>query len=171
MNTPQRELLERMRDTTSAVRTLADWVGVHTLVLDRVTATVNYRLGDVNRDLLRPHPGVFYGYRRTALLRTPNSWEAIASVEAVVLTSRLPEYAAHQVIAAEYTLGGVLRSIGARREFIRSTIGGRTDAAGRPVGLRVEARFVLDGEPVALVREDVYEDVIREYHARAQVSR
>lgn len=170
MSAPHQELLERMQDTASAVDTLADWVGVNTLVLDRVTATTNYHLGEVNRTLLRPHPGVLYGYRRTALLRTPETWEAVASVEAVVLTSRLPRHAVGYVIDAKSTLGSVLRELGAHREFIRSTVGGRTDAAGRPVGLRVEARFLLNGpdgpEPVALVREDVYEDVIRARDAR-----
>lgn len=165
MSEPHQALLERMRKTTSAVETLSEWLGVTHLVLDRVTATTHYRLGDVNRALLEPHPGVFYGYRRTALLRTPDRWEAVASVEAVVLTSRLPRHAVRHVLDAERTLGSVLLELGARREFIRSTVGGRTDAAGRPVGLRVEAKFLLDGpdgpEPVALVREDVYEDVIR----------
>lgn len=156
------ELLAHMRDTTSAVRTLSDWIDVDWLLLDRVQATANHRLGDIERELLNPHPGVFYAYRRTALLRIPAPrWESIASVEAVVLTSRLPADVVPLVLNAELTLGTVLHDIGARREFIRGTIGGRTDEAGRPVGLRVEARFVLDDEPVALVREDVYEDVIR----------
>lgn len=170
MDSTAHVLLQRMRDTESAVQTLSSWMGVTHLVLDRVTANAHYRLGEVNRTLLEPHPGVFYGYQRTALLRTPDTWEAVASVEAVVLTSRLPEHAVARVIDAEYPLGSILITLGARREFLRSTIGGRTDSAGRPVGLRVEARFLLDGEPIALVREDVYEDVIRDRRARQVVN-
>lgn len=163
------ELLERMRDADSAVAALSNWLGVTHLVLDRVTANTNFRLGEVNRLLLQPHPGVLYGYQRTALLRTPITDESIASVEAIVLTARLPRNAAQLVLDARHTLGSILRGIGARREFIRATIGGRTDEVGRPVGLRVEARFVLEDEPIALVREDVYEDVIRGRRSHVRV--
>lgn len=162
------ELLARLRETTSATATLARWVGVDSLSLDRVTAETNYRLSERDRELLDPHPGVFYGYRRTALLCVPGpAWRSVASVSAVVLTSRLSPAFAQLVLAADAPLGGIMLAAGAWREFIRATRGGRTDESGRAVGLRVEARFVLDGESVALVREDVYEDVIRDVYQRA----
>lgn len=162
MNDPYDELLGHMWRTRSATTTLAEWVGADTLTLDRVESSTNYRLSDRDRDLLDPHPGVFYGYRRSGLLCVPApSWEPVAAVNAVVLTSRLPAELVTQVLDESITLGRILASGGARREFMGATRGGRTDESGRPIGLRVEARFVLDGEAVALVREDVYDDVIK----------
>lgn len=155
------ELLDRLRVTSSATQTLAEWLGVSTLELYDVEADPRYALSDIDVKMLDPHPGVLHSYRRSAILRAPSPvCVTAARVTAIVLVSRLPAPLVNEVYRAKWTLGSILTGVGARREFIRVTHGGRTDESGSPIAFRVEAKFTLDGEGVALVREDVYEDVL-----------
>lgn len=155
------ELIALIRSAPSTVTALSAWLDVETLELDRVLGSTSHRLTQHERDLLVPHPGVFYGYHRTALIRTctPDS-RVVASVEATVLLGRLPDDAASEILRERRTLGFVLLERGARREFLSVSRGGRSDVAGNPIAFRTSFLFTLNDRPVAIVREDVYEDII-----------
>lgn len=155
------DLLHFIRSGPTTVGALSDWLGVETLELDRVLSNTAHRLTQHERAILLPHPGVFYGYHRTALLRTPEpSSRVVASVDATVLLGNLPKDTAHEIIYERRTLGSVLLEIDARREFLSASRGGRSDAAGNPIALRTSFVFTWRDEPIALVREDIYEDII-----------
>ena len=155
------DLIKLIRTAPSTTDALASWLEVETLELDRVLSDTAHRLTQRERDLLVPHPGVFYGYHRTALLRTPTpDSRVVASVEATVMLDRLTHDDAATVIEARRTLGSVLLELGARREFLSVSRGGRTDVAGNPIAFRTSFMFVLNGRSVAVVREDVHEDII-----------
>lgn len=155
------DLIELIRASTSTVEALSNWLDVESLELDRVISDTAHRLTEHERALLVPHPGVFYGYHRTAFLSTPRpSSRVIAEVQATVLLGRLPEDAANEVLRARRTLGSVLLDVGATREFLSVSRGGRWDAGGNPIAFRSSFMFFMRGRPVAVVREDVHESTI-----------
>jgi hypothetical protein len=155
------DLLTELRTTSSFVTTFARHLGVETLELDRVTANTGHRLTERERAVLEPHPGTLFGYRRSACLRTPRPVSrVVAWVEVTALLGRVPRSAAEDVLRANRTLGSILTELGATREFVDVRVGGRYDAAGEPIAFRLEAVLKLLGQPVALVREDVYQDVV-----------
>ena len=120
-----------------------------------------HRLTQHERNLLVPHAGVFYGYHRSAFLRTPRpDSQVVAEVQATVLLGRLPEETAHEVLDARRTLGSILLEAGAAREFLSVSHGGRWDAGGNPIAFRSSFMFFLHGRPVAIVREDVHESTV-----------
>lgn len=155
------DVIELIRTSPSTVDALAGWLGVETLELDRVLSDTAHRLTQRERDLLVVHPGVFFGYHRSALLRTsmPSS-RVVASVEATVTLDRLTHDDAAEVLAARRTLGSILLGLGANRRFLSVERGGRSDVAGNPVAFRTSFMFRLNGRPVAVVHEDVYESTI-----------
>lgn len=156
------DLIELIRTSPSTVNALSGWLDVETLELDRVLSNTAHRLTQHERDLLVVHPGVLFGYHRSALLRTPMpSSRVVASVEATVTLDRLPYDEASEVLAANRTLGAVLLELGARREFLSVQRGGRSDVAGNPIAFRTSFAFVLHGRSVAVVREDIYESTIK----------
>lgn len=155
------QLETRVRTASSTVSALSEWLGVASLELDRVTDDTTHRLTQHERNLLVPHAGVFYGYHRSAFLRTPQpDSRVVAEVQATVLLGRLPEEIAHEVLDARRTLGSILLEVGAAREFLSVSHGGRWDAGGNPIAFRSSFMFFLHGRPVAIVREDVHESTV-----------
>jgi len=155
-------LLEALRTTTSATATLAAHLGLDHLELDRQHGDGHHRLTARERDVLRPTSGVFYGYHREGFLRTPHpSWRPVAWVTATVLTSRLPEHVARLVVDARRPLGELLIAAGAARRTLDVRHERREDYSGHPIFLVSRAAFDLDGRPVAVVTEQVYDWVAR----------
>lgn len=161
------DLIELIRTSPSTVSALSEWLGVETLELDHVMSDTAHRLTHHERDLLAVHPGLLFGYHRSAHLRTPMpSRRVVASVEATVLLDRLTHDDASEVLAARRTLGSLLIELGARREFLSVSRGGRSDAAGNPIAFRSSFMFVLNGRSVAVVREDVYASTVERKASR-----
>lgn len=155
------ELITLIRSAPSTVTALSAWLDVETLELDQVLSDTRHQLSEHEHNVMLPHPGVLHGYHRTALLRTPMpSRRVVASVSATVLLDRLPASTARDVLLERRTLGSILLDVGARREFLAVSRGGRSDAAGNPIAFRTSFTFVSNDHVVALVREDVYESII-----------
>lgn len=155
-------LLDALKTTPSATATLAAHLRVPDLDLTDVHAVPTHLLTDRERKVLDPYPGVVNGYHRDAVLRTPAPGSRpVAWVRATVLTSALPRPVAQRVVDARETLGAVLIEAGAVRRSLDVWRDLREDFSGEPVGLVSEAVFRLAGTPVAYVREEVYEWVVR----------
>lgn len=156
------DLIELICASSSTVDALSTWLGVDTLELDRTLSDTAHRLTPRERDILTVHPGVFFSYHRSAFLRTPvPSSRVVASVDATVTLDRLTHDDATEVLAARRTLGSLLLGLGARRQLLSVEHGGRSDAVGNPIAFRTSFVFWLNGRPVAIVREDVYESTVK----------
>lgn len=155
-------LLDALKTTPSATATLAAHLRVPELLLTDVHAVPHHLLTERERKALDPHPGVVNGYYREAVLRTPAPGSrSVAWVKATVLTSALPRDVAARVVEAREPLGGLLIAVGAVRESLGAWRDLREDFSGELIGLVSEAVFRLAGTPVAYVREEVYEWVVR----------
>lgn len=162
--TMKSELIELLRETQSATKTLGDWVGVGYLELGREVFGELRRLTAEERELLQPPPGVTQAYHRTATLYTPSpAHRPVAWVEATVLGHLLPDHLRKRVLKAVEPLGQVLAELpGFVRESVRVSDYYGTDWTGERVGIQSTALLSF-GElplPVALVTENVYQAAI-----------
>lgn len=158
------ELMKLLRTTQSATATLAKWVGVSHLDLDRVGEDFAHKLSESERNLLNTQPGITHAYQRTGVLYTPMpGHRPVAWVKATVLLHHLPDEARARVMIGNEPLGQILAGLpGFVRESARVSDWGTEDFTGMPTGIKSVARLSF-GElprPVAVVTENVYQAAV-----------
>lgn len=162
--TDKAELLQLLRTTQSATKTLAEWVGATHLDLDRVSEDKSHKLGELERHLLNLQPGITHAYHRTGVLYTPMpKHQPVAWVKATVLLHLLPVEMRTRVTEAKEPLGQVLAELpGFIRESARVSGWGTEDWSGMSVGIQSVACLSF-GElprPIAVVTENVYQAAV-----------